>query len=363
MWLQLVLTGLMVAVIPLTLVVFSREKNKYRKLIAVTVALTFELIMFGAFTRLTDSGLGCPDWPGCYGQANPLQSHAAIKAAEIAMPTGPVTLQKAWIEMVHRYLAMSVGVLIVAQMAIAWARRQRLNTAPWLSTFLLFFVCLQGAFGAWTVTLKLQPAIVTTHLILGMGLLALLSASLEQQSHQDQGEALRQVDASRLLWPASLALLLLFMQIALGGWVSTNYAALACHDYPSCNGEMMPAMDFEHGFSLWRQLGQTVNGDYLPFNALVAIQWVHRNFALLVVAVCLWAGWKTRQTPGLETLGRNILLAIVAQFLIGVSTVFFSWPLLLAVLHNGGAATLVLLLTMLNYRIRHVSLAAAEDRS
>jgi len=363
MWLQLALTALMVAVIPASIIFLSKEKNKYRKLIAVTVTLTFELIMFGAFTRLTDSGLGCPDWPGCYGQANPLQSHAAIKAAEIAMPTGPVTLQKAWIEMVHRYMAMGVGILIIAQMVIAWSRRHQVNASPWLSTFLLFFVCLQGAFGAWTVTLKLQPIIVTIHLILGMGLLSLLSASLEQQSSSLITVNIAATDARRMLWPASLALLLVFLQIALGGWVSTNYAALACHDYPMCNGKLMPAMDFEHGFSLWRQLGQTVDGNYLPFNALVAIHWVHRNFALLVVAVCLWAALRARKIAGLEKLGSQLLLAIVVQFIIGVSTVFFSWPLLLAVLHNGMAAMLVLLLTMLNYRIRHVSLAAAKDRS
>ena len=361
MWLQLSLTALMVALIPATIIWFSREKNKYRKLIAVTVTLTFELIMFGAFTRLTDSGLGCPDWPGCYGQANPLQSHAAIKAAEIAMPGGPVTLQKAWIEMVHRYLAMSVGLLIVAQMLIAWVRRKQLGASPWLSTFLFFFVCLQGAFGAWTVTLKLQPVIVTTHLILGMGLLALLSASLEQQGSSQSRAPVLSADAHRLLWPAGLALVLLFMQIALGGWVSTNYAALACHDYPLCDGKLVPAMDFEHGFSLWRQLGQTVDGKYLPFHALVAIHWVHRNFAILVVLACLWAGWCANRTRGLEKLGRNLMLAVLAQFIIGVSTVFFSWPLLLAVLHNGMAATLVLLLTMLNYRVRHVSLAAAKE--
>ncbi|MES2038907.1 MAG: COX15/CtaA family protein [Pseudomonadota bacterium] len=363
MWLQIALTALMIAVIPATMIFLSKEKSKYRKLIAVTVTLTFELIMFGAFTRLTDSGLGCPDWPGCYGQSNPLQSHAAIKAAEIAMPTGPVTLQKAWIEMVHRYLAMSVGLLISAQMIMAWVRRRQLNSAPWLSTFLFFAVCLQGAFGYWTVSLKLQPIIVTTHLILGMGLLSLLSASLEQQSLSPINVNIAARDARHLLWPASLALILVFVQIALGGWVSTNYAALACHDYPMCNSQVIPAMDFEHGFSLWRQLGQTMSGEYLPFNALVAIHWVHRNFALLVVAVCLWTALKARKIAGLEKLGLNILLATLAQFIIGVSTVFFSWPLLLAVLHNGMAAMLVLLLTMLNYRIRHVSLAAAKDRS
>lgn len=357
MFLQLALIGLCVAVLPLSVVWWSRDANKHRKLIAVTVALTFELIMFGAFTRLTDSGLGCPDWPGCYGQANPLQSHADIRAAEAAMPHGPVTLQKAWIEMIHRYLAMSVGVLIIVQVVLAWRRRHVIGISPWLASFLLAFVCLQGAFGAWTVTLKLQPVIVTTHLLLGMGLLALLSASLQQYS---TAYGAQNPQVSGLRWPATFALVFVFIQIALGGWVSTNYAALACHDYPLCNGAVIPAMDFEHGFTLWRQLGQTASGDYLPFTALVAIHWVHRNFALLVALVVAVVAWRAMHLPGVERLGRQLMLAIAAQFLIGVSTVFFSWPLLLAVLHNGGAAVLVLLLTMLNYRVRQTKLAATH---
>lgn len=357
MFLQLALIALCVAVLPLSVVLWSRDTDKHRKLIAVTVALTFELIMFGAFTRLTDSGLGCPDWPGCYGQANPLQSHADIRAAEAAMPHGPVTLQKAWIEMIHRYLAMSVGVLIIVQVYLAWRRRHATGISPWLASFLLAFVCLQGAFGAWTVTLKLQPVIVTTHLLLGMGLLALLSASLQQYS---RAHVIQTAQVSSLRWPATIALVLLFMQIALGGWVSTNYAALACHDYPLCNGTVVPTMDFEHGFSLWRQLGQTASGDYLPFTALVAIHWVHRNFALLVAVVVAVVAWRAMHLPGFERLGRQLMLAIAAQFLIGVSTVFFSWPLLLAVLHNGGAAALVLLLTMLNYRVRQTKLIATH---
>ncbi|MFZ6692776.1 COX15/CtaA family protein [Undibacterium sp. SXout20W] len=357
MWLQLALTALCVAVIPACIVFFSKEKNKHRKLVAVTLALTFELIMFGAFTRLTDSGLGCPDWPGCYGEANPLLSHAEIKAAEIALPQGPVTIQKAWIEMVHRYLAMSVGVLICAQVLLAWTRRKITRISPWLSTSTLLCVCVQGAFGAWTVTLKLQPVIVTTHLLLGMSLLALLAAVLEQ--HNPSPVHMKKSHIKPMVWPATLALILLFIQIALGGWVSTNYAALACPDYPLCQGQVLPNMDFEHGFSLWRPLGMTAGGDYLPFPALVAIHWVHRNFALLVLAVVSFVAWRALHTTNFEGLGKKLLMAIIVQCLIGVSTVLFSWPLLLAVLHNGGAAMLVLLLTMLNYRVRHASRAAS----
>ncbi len=169
MLIQLAILGLLVALLPLTVVWASKDANKYRKLAWVTLFLTFDLIMFGAFTRLTDSGLGCPDWPGCYGHANPVAAHSQISAAEAAMPHGPVTVAKAWIEMIHRYLAMAVGVLIVAMMVIAWMRwfrseRRSRIAVPVLPTLLFGFVCLQGAFGAWTVTLKLQPVIVTIHL-------------------------------------------------------------------------------------------------------------------------------------------------------------------------------------------------------
>src|SRR3954468_17138314 len=185
----------------------SKDPDKYRKLVWVTLFLTFDLIMFGAFTRLTDSGLGCPDWPGCYGHANPLQAHSHISAAEAAMPTGPVTVMKAWIEMIHRYLAMGVGVLIIATMAIAWRRwlrseRSDVKFSPLFPTVLFAFVCLQGAFGAWTVTMKLQPVIVTTHLLLGIGLLGLLTwLGARHATHVPVSDA-----ASALRVPAGLAL-------------------------------------------------------------------------------------------------------------------------------------------------------------
>jgi cytochrome c oxidase assembly protein subunit 15 len=352
MWLQLLITGLLVALLPLSLVWASKDASKYRKLIAVTLFLTFDLIVFGAFTRLTDSGLGCPDWPGCYGEANPFQSHEAIKMAQDLMPTGPVTVLKAWVEMIHRYLAMSVGVLIMAQMLIAWWQRRKLQHSPWLATTLFFFVCLQGAFGAWTVTLKLQPVIVTTHLLLGMGLLSLLAWAMARELRPANK---LNAAGTNLIRMATIALVLLTLQIALGGWVSTNYAALACNDYPLCNGAFVPEMDFEHGFTLWRQLGQMANGDYLPFSALVAIQWAHRSFAWIVIGAVVSAACLARKKPTLSPLANKILMVIFAQLMTGIATVYFSWPLLLAVLHNAGAAALVLLLTMLNYRVRHAA--------
>lgn len=354
MWIQLTLTALLVAALPLSVVWVSNDPNKYRKLVLVTLFLTFDLILFGAFTRLTDSGLGCPDWPGCYGAANPFISHAEINAAQTAMPDGPVTHFKAWVEMIHRYLAMAVGVLIVAQMVIAWLawiKRKQFDGAPFYATLLFVFVCLQGAFGMWTVTLKLQPVIVTIHLLLGMGLLAMLSWLLEriQSSH---GQLQVAHEALELTWYARLAWLILYVQIALGGWVSTNYAVLACSDYPMCQGSLIPSMDFEHGFSLWRELGKTVHGDYLSFAALTAIHWVHRNFALFVVISSGYVALKARNMLGVSNIAKAILVVLVVQFCTGLANILFNWPLAIAVLHNGGAALLLALLTVLNYRVQ-----------
>jgi cytochrome c oxidase assembly protein subunit 15 len=359
---QLAIKGLLVALIPLVMVWVSNNPNKYRKLVWATAFFTFDLIMFGAFTRLTDSGLGCPDWPGCFGQANPWQAMSDIRAAEALMPDGPVTVMKAWIEMLHRYFAMGVGVLIIAIMVIAWRRwlksgRQDSRFSPGLATALFLFVCVQGAFGAWTVTMKLQPAIVTIHLLLGMGLLAML---VWLASRQEEPRYVAPEGASLRL-PAALALVLLTIQIALGGWVSTNYAVLACTDFPLCQGQLVPPMDFEHGFSLWRDLGKTSAGEYLPFAALVAIHWMHRMFAFVVIAVTGWAAYRAWKTAGLEKLGGSLMAVLALQFATGVSTIFLEWPLALAVMHNGGAALLVLLLVMLNYRTRWAAQTASAN--
>lgn len=361
MLIQLAIMGMLAALIPLAIVWISSDADKYRKLVWVTLFLTFDLIMFGAFTRLTDSGLGCPDWPGCYGQANPLQAHANISAAESAMPTGPVTVVKAWIEMIHRYLAMGIGVLIVTLMLIAWliwlkSGRKEMKFSPLFPSLLFAFVCVQGAFGAWTVTMKLQPIIVTTHLLLGMALLALLTwfgARLnDHPAIQSSAAALR--------IPTALAFLLLVIQIALGGWVSTNYAALACTDFPLCHGELLPQMDFTNGFTLWRNLGMTAKGDYLPFPALTAIHWTHRAFALVVVALVAWVGLNALKADGLRKTARWLLIMIAIQFVIGIATIFLQLPLALAVAHNGGAALLVLLLVTLNYKISIATKAASK---
>ncbi|SHH26327.1 heme A synthase [Massilia sp. CF038] len=361
---QLAITGLLAASVPLAMVWMSSDPNKFRKLVWLTAFLTFDLIVFGAFTRLTDSGLGCPDWPGCYGMANPFLAHEQIVAAEALLPSGPVTVVKAWIEMIHRYLAMGVGCLCVALTATAWIQWRKKRAAefrPGLPTATLLAVCVQGAFGAWTVTLKLQPVIVTIHLLLAMCLLAMLCwLGARQDAVLAPPKAPVQVKGLRML--ARWAALILFIQIALGGWVSTNYATLACTGFPLCNGEMIPALDFEHGFTLWRELGKTAAGHYLPFSALTSIHWVHRNFAYIVLLVLGLTAWRAWTVPGLDKHARRIAIVLGVQACTGIATVYFNFPLAIAVLHNAGAALLVVLVTMLNYQTKTRFSAPAPAR-
>ncbi|WP_426396764.1 COX15/CtaA family protein [Ralstonia sp. R-29] len=347
MLLQLASIGILIALIPLCYVLVKGDRNKYRKLVWITAFLTLDLIMFGSFTRLTDSGLGCPDWPGCYGTSNPFHARDDIHAAQAAMPSGPVTWMKAWIEMTHRYFAMAVGVLIITLVVVAWAKRRELKQSPWYATFVLALVCVQGAFGAWTVTLKLQPSIVVTHLLLGMSLLAALIWL------GSKNDAPRFVDGrgASLRVPAAIGLVLLVAQIALGGWVSTNYAVLACTDFPLCNGQWVPAMDFAHGFTFWRELGRTAGGDFISHDALVAIHWTHRVFAVVVLSYLAWLGVRARRIDGIGRVATALLIVLAVQLATGLSNIVLGWPLLAAVAHNGGAAVLLLLMVRLHYLI------------
>jgi cytochrome c oxidase assembly protein subunit 15 len=344
--LLLALKGIAVAALPLAYVRYSRDPHKFKKLAWVTAFLTLDLIMFGSFTRLTDSGLGCPDWPGCYGHSNPVSAGESIRAAETALPSGPVTMTKAWIEMLHRYFAMGVGLLIVILAVQAWIRWRSGGRSPWLAAAALAWVLAQGAFGALTVTMKLQPLIVTIHLLGGVGLLALLTWL-----------ALREGDGARVAAPAPTArlarwaLAALLVQIALGGWVSTNYAVMACPDFPLCQGQLVPPMDFEHAFTLWRPLGMTGAGDAIPFQALVAIHWTHRLFALAVLAAVGALVARAWDTAGLRRPARALAALLLLQLATGMSNVVLQWPLLLAVAHSGGAALMVALMVVLNYRL------------
>lgn len=341
--LWLVLIGIAVAAAPLVYVWRSSDVQKYRKLAWITAFLTLDLIMVGSFTRLTDSGLGCPDWPGCYGHSNPWSAGDQIRQAQDALPTGPVTMSKAWIEMVHRYFALAVGVLIIVLAAQAWRRAQPPSSprrSPWWATAALVWVCVQGLFGALTVTMRLQPAIVTLHLLGGVGLLAILTWIALHEAPTDNS-----IVAPRVRAMAVVALGVVFVQIALGGWVSSNYAVMACPDFPLCQGELLPPMNFSDGFTWWRALGQTGDGELIQVQALVAIHWTHRIFAFAVVvavAALAWQLWRS----GFSSLAKGLLGLLILQLLTGLSNVVLQWPLLLAVLHSGGAALLVAVLVV-----------------
>ena len=359
--LSLMLMGLTLALGPLAWVWLrhrdpqGQASSTQRRLHALTLLilfLTFDLVLFGAFTRLTDSGLGCPDWPGCYGHSSPVGAQAHISAAQTAMPTGPVTHGKAWVEMIHRYLATSVGVLILVLTVASWWVRLRKPKAktlnPWWPTLTLIWVCVQGAFGALTVTMKLFPAIVTLHLLGGLFLLALLCVQVVRYtqsdvhenralSHGTLGQGLRALVA--------LSLVLLVTQIALGGWVSTNYAVLACTDFPLCQNSIWPEMNFAQGFTLWRELGLTPLGQPIDFAALTAIHYVHRLMAYILITLLVVLAWHMHAQAAWRQPARWLAALTGLQFLTGLSNVVLDWPLFTAVLHTGGAAALVIVLT------------------
>ncbi len=355
--LRLLLLALVLAALPLAWWWLRARHGDTRAriaaLTALTLFLTFDLIVFGAFTRLTDSGLGCPDWPGCYGSASPFGARADIHAAQTAAPTGPVTWSKAWVEMIHRYLAMTVGVLILVMAVFSWLGRRRLPFSPWWPTLTLVWVLIQGLFGKYTVTWKLYPAIVTTHLLGGLLLLALLAA---QHAAFRNRPIVASASTTALRRAALAVLLLVALQAALGGWVSTNYAVLACAGFPQCNGQWWPAMDWATGFTLLRELDDSEVLRTMP--SQVAIHMAHRLGALVLTAAVLalaWALWRRRdEDPALGRFAIGLALLIAAQVASGLSNVVLGWPLVAALAHSAGAAALVLVGTLLVARLPRI---------
>ena len=348
--LRLVGIGMVLAGLPLIWVLWRKRHaqgfGRLQALTLLTLFLTFDLVLFGSFTRLSDSGLGCPDWPGCYGNASPLGAQSQISDAQTAMPDGPVTHSKAWIEMVHRYLASGVGLLIFALALGAWwlwknaspQDKAKLLHPGWAAlTFV--WVCIQGAFGALTVTMKLFPAIVALHLLGGYILLALLAGQAVALSLRERAQPAFAVPSGLRLLMAS-ALVVLVLQVLSGAWVSTNYAVLACTDFPMCQGQWWPQMDFARGFEIWRPLGLSQDGSPLSFQALTAIHFFHRLLAALTCLVLLVLYWKLRAYAALRKPAYWLLVLLLLQLVTGLSNVVLGWPLLAAVLHTGGAGAL-----------------------
>lgn len=304
----------------------------YRALLAFATLLALLVVGLGAWVRLSDAGLGCPDWPGCYGHLLGVPEHAADSA-------------KAWKEMTHRYAAASLGLIVLGICQLAWRNRPRIS--PLLPTALSGIVLFQALLGMWTVTLLLKPVVVSAHLLGGMTTLAVLVwLNLRQSSLPARPMVGRGLRAGGLL-----ALALVVLQIALGGWVSSNYAALACPDFPTCQGRWLPAMDFAHAFTVHRELGQTAAGALLSADALTAIHWSHRLGALLVgITLGGFAAALLRQ-PGWRAWGGLLLALLALQIGLGMANVLLSLPLPLAVAHNVGAALLLSATLAANFRL------------
>lgn len=322
------------------------HKPGYRLALFATL-LTVVVVLLGAYTRLTHAGLGCPDWPGCYGFLGVPMSEHKQAIAEARFPEAPVEVAKGWYEMIHRYFAGVLGLVILA-ITIQAVRLRKMEQQPLkLPLAILALVILQGAFGMWTVTLQLWPQVVTAHLLGGFATLSLLTLLTLRLSGRFAPLQL----PGKLRTLALACLLLVIGQIILGGWVSSNYAAVACVDLPTCHGEWWPAMDFGKGFHLTQHIGPNYLGGQLDSDARTAIHMSHRIGALIVTFALLLLSWRLHDA-GLSRLAGLIVLALAVQVSLGISNVIFHLPLLVAVAHNAGGAALLLTLVLANYRLR-----------
>jgi len=322
--------------------------NRFKRLSLFGAILALCVVVLGAYVRLSDAGLGCPDWPGCYGTLTVPQSEAAIQNAQETFPHSTIETGKAWKEMAHRYLAGTLGLIVLALFAFGWRSKPYIKVSPLLPTALLFIIMFQAALGMWTVTMLLKPAIVSAHLIGGMTTLALLVWI----AHRHWGS----FSQSTVILPALKllirgALIVLLAQIFLGGWTSTNYAALACTDFPTCHGAWMPEMDFKDAFHLVRELGQSANGGNLTLPALTAIQWAHRVGALVTFIYLSSLALRLIRIPPFRNAAWLLLAVLVAQVCIGIANLILHLPLVLAVAHNLGAALLVIITVVINSKI------------
>ena len=339
--------------------------NVVRRLAFAGMLLALCVVVFGAYVRLSDAGLGCPDWPGCYGHVTPAQA----VAADAGTTAAPLHVGKAWREMIHRYGASTLGLVILVIAVLAWLWRRQPGMPVGLPLSLVALVIFQGLLGMWTVTLLLKPLIVTAHLVFGLTTLSMLWwlwLSLRRRSTSPWSgsvSALGGGSAAALLLPASvgvrrialIALVALAVQIILGGWTSTNYAAVACPDFPTCQASWWPDADYRDAFVLWRGLGINYEGGVLDHPARVAIHFTHRLGAVVATLALLFAAVTSlRDRPGRNRRWAAIavLAALLLQLTIGISMVKQGFPLWLATAHNAGAALLLLSALALNRALR-----------
>lgn len=333
------------------------NKPLFFKLAFAATCLAFVVILLGAYTRLADAGLGCPDWPGCYGHVGVPKHADDVAAANQAYPKRPVEAAKAWKEMIHRYFASTLGLLIFALGIIALKKRSEKDQAFKLPLFLMLLVVFQGMLGMWTVTIKLHPTIVMSHLMGGMTTLSLLwwltlrSGKLFRFSHVNSAS----LDKLKPL--ALIGLVIVVLQVMLGGWTSSNYAALQCIAFPTCNGqEFFPAMNFSEGFDFLHEFGHNYEYGVMSNEARIAIHTTHRVGALITTLFAVYLALKILLTPAYKPLkkaGLALLAVVTLQFMLGVSNVLLSLPLLVAVAHNGGGALLILTMVTLNHLVRN----------
>ncbi len=328
----------------------------YRVSLLATV-LALGVVVLGAYVRLSDAGLGCPDWPGCYGHLTVPESPAAQQAAQAAYPHRPIEAAKGWKEMIHRYFAGTLGLLIVGLAIVAWRKRKISGYPLAIPLLLVGLVVFQALLGMWTVTWQLKPVVVLAHLLGGLTIVSLLWWQVLRMKRSGESSS----GLAPKFWLKAiltLGLVLVVAQIALGGWTSSNYAALACNEFPACHsGEIWPDADFSEGFVLWRGVGTNYEFGVLEAPARVAIHLIHRLGAVIVavftllLALALW-----RWVPGRTATWCAAVLAflVTIQFILGVSNVLFSLPLPVAVAHNAVAALLLLTFVTLNHLIRPV---------
>jgi len=317
------------------------------RLAMIAAIITLCVIVLGAWVRLSHAGLGCPDWPGCYGQLTWPGAAVEIETANQAFPERPYESNKAWKEMVHRYLAGALMLLVFAMGWLAWRGPAKYHKFRALTTTLVLLIIFQALLGMWTVTLKLKPIIVMAHLLGGLtsfSLILWLVFSSRRQLADKPSMGVRRMRESIVV-----AIAVLGIQIALGGWTSANYAALACPDIPTCGGEWWPDTNFKEGFILWREIGVDYEGGLLDQPSRAAIHIAHRIGAVITLLVLITLAFRLLKVPRMRTGGQLLMGLILAQFTLGVLNVMLYLPLPNAVAHNAGAALLLAtLLSLLN---------------